>query len=246
MSETPLHRLSEKGLVFEHDNLADESVISIYCNGGKVLSLLASAYDLIDLGRGHVACEGYGEVSDIKCDGTSIYIEGDLEIEPRNQLLTAACGACGDKDIEDPFANTVSDSIRIGITPSAFCDNMQLQQKMFATTGGTHCAALCNSLGEIIILREDIGRHNAVDKVIGAALNLGIEPKKHVLVLSGRAGWELIAKAARVAIEVVISVGAMSDAAAELARDYNITLVAFARGENAAIVGPIHRLRAKD
>ena len=67
-----------------------------------------------------------------------------------------------------------------------------------------------------------------------------------MLVLSGRAGWELIAKAARMAIEMVISVGAMSDAAAELARDYNITLVAFARGENAAIVGPIQRLGAKD
>ncbi len=246
MSETPLHRLSEKGLVFEHDNLADESVISIYCNGEKAISLLASAQDLVDLGRGHVACEGYGEVSDIRCEGTSIYIEGGLTIEPRNQLLTAACGACGDKQIENPFANAVNDSIHIDITPSGFCDNMQLQQKMFAATGGTHCAALCSPAGEIILIREDIGRHNAVDKVIGAALNSGIEPKEHVLVLSGRAGWELIAKAARMAIEMVISVGAMSDAAAELARDYNITLVAFARGENAAIVGPIQRLGAKD
>ena len=246
MSKTPLHRLSKNGLAFEYDNLGDESVISIYCNGDKAISLLASAQDLADLGRGHVACEGYGEVSDIRCEGKSIYIEGGLTIEPRNQLLTAACGACGDKEIEDPFANVVDDSIRIDITPSVFCDNMRIQQKMFAATGGTHCAALCNPAGEIIILREDIGRHNAVDKVIGAALNNGIEPKEHVLVLSGRAGWELIAKAARMSIEMVISVGAMSAAAAVLARDYNITLVAFARGENAAIVGPIQRLGAKD
>ena len=246
MSETPLHRLSEKGLAFEHDNLADESVISIYCNGDKVISLLASAQDLTDLGRGHVACEGYGEVDDIRCEGNSIYIKGGLTIEPRNQLLTAACGACGDKEIENLLTNAVNDSIRIDITPSTFCDNMRLQQKMFAATGGTHGAALCSPSGEIILIREDVGRHNAVDKVIGAALNSGFEPKEHVLVLSGRAGWELIAKAARMEIEIIISVGAMSDAAAKLARDYNITLVAFARGENAAIVGPIQRLGAKD
>jgi|TARA_B110000914_G_scaffold156103_1_gene137204 formate dehydrogenase accessory protein FdhD len=246
MSETPLHRLSEKGLTFEHDNLADESIIAIYCNGEKVISLLASAHDLTDLGRGHVACEGYGEVETIRYEGNNIYLEGDLNIEPRTQLLTAACGACGDKDIDDPVENTVGDSIRISITPSAFCDNMQLQQKMFAATGGTHCAALCDPSGEIVLLREDIGRHNAVDKVIGAALNRGLNPKEYVLALSGRAGWELIAKSARMAIEMVISVGAMSDAAAELARNYNITLVAFARGGNAAIVGPIQRLGAKD
>lgn len=246
MGEIPLHRLSENGLIFDQDSLADESVITIFCNGDKKLSLLASAYDLEDLGRGHVACEGYGVVSDIKRDGNIIHISGKLEFEAREQLLTAACGACGDKDIENPFSKTVKDTIRIELKPSAFCDNMQLQQKMFATTGGTHCAALCNIYGEIILIREDIGRHNAVDKVIGAALNSGINPEEHVLVLSGRAGWELIAKAARMSIEMVISVGAMSEAAAKLARDYNITLVAFARGDSAAIVGPISRLKAKD
>ena len=246
MAETPLNRLSENGLVFDQDKIPDESVITIFCNGDKKLSLLASAYDLEDLGRGHVACEGYGTVSDIKSEINSIYITGELDFEAREQLLTAACGACGDKDIENPFANTVKDTLRVKIKPSQFCDNMQLQQKMFATTGGTHCAALCHISGEIILIREDIGRHNAVDKVIGAALNKGINPKEYVLVLSGRAGWELIAKAARMSIEMVISVGAMSEAAAKLARDYNITLVAFARGDNAAIVGPISRLIAKD
>lgn len=246
MGEIPLHRLSEKGLVFDQDNLADESVITIFCNDEKKLSLLASAYDLEDLGRGHVACEGYGFVSEIRSDANSIYISGDLDFEAREQLLTAACGACGDKNIENPFANTVKDTVRVSIKPSTFCDNMQLHQKMFAKTGGTHCAALCHVSGEIILIREDIGRHNAVDKVIGAALNSGINPEEHVLVLSGRAGWELIAKAARMSIEMVVSVGAMSEAAAKLARDYNITLVAFARGDNAAIVGPISRLKAKD
>jgi len=246
MSETPLHRLSEKGLVFEHDNLADESVINIYCNGVKTISLLASAQDLSDLGRGHMACEGYGDVDYIHCDNNTIYIEGKLTVEPRNHLLTAACGACGDKQIENPFTRAVNDLLRIEITPSDFCNNMQKQQKMFAATGGTHCAALCSPSGEIILLREDVGRHNAVDKVIGAALDAGIEPKEHVLVLSGRAGWELLAKAARMEIEVVISVGAMSGAASTLAREHNITLIAFARGDNAAIVGPIHRLGGKD
>ena len=91
-------------------------------------------------------------------------------------------------------------------------------------------------------MKEDIGRHNTVDKVVGAAIMMNQNPSEYVLVLSGRMGWELVAKAARVGIEIVVSVGAISSAAADLGRACGMTLIGFARENTGVVIGDTNRI----
>nr|MBC7612349.1 formate dehydrogenase accessory sulfurtransferase FdhD [Pseudopedobacter sp.] len=154
----------------------------------------------------------------------------------RNFYTTSSCGVCGKSSIE---AIRTACDIQ---TNNSFCithttllslpQALRKQQNVFEYTGGLHGCALFNNSGELLLSREDVGRHNALDKLIGAALGSGMIPLVNtVLLLSGRASFELIQKAAMAGIPVVAAVGAPSSLAVQLAKDMNITLVGFLRDE---------------
>jgi FdhD protein len=161
----------------------------------------------------------------------------NLNNAERNFYTTSSCGVCGKASInairivssfveKELIGNQVSADVLYQLPVI-----LQKHQEVFADTGGLHASALFNSIGELLLVREDVGRHNALDKLIGAALNKNMLPlDQHILLLSGRASFELVQKAAMAGINIIAAVGAPSSLAVQLAEEFNITLVGFLRG----------------
>jgi FdhD protein len=155
----------------------------------------------------------------------------------RNFYTTSSCGVCGKASID--AINTVSvfsaekDSLQINATVLYHLqDNIKEQQQVFEDTGGIHASALFDCNGKFIMLREDVGRHNALDKIIGAALMKHELPLNNCLLfLSGRASFELVQKAVMAGIKVIAAVGAPSSLAVEMAKENSVTLIGFLRNE---------------
>ena len=153
----------------------------------------------------------------------------------RHFYTSSSCGVCGKSSIDavrNVFSNErVNDSIKISASVlTKLPDTLRKQQEVFEHTGGLHASALFDLNGNLLLTREDVGRHNALDKLIGASLNAGNIPlNNHILLLSGRASFELIQKAAMGGIKVVCAVGAPSSLAVELAKETDMTLVGFLR-----------------
>ena len=239
MVERPIHRLVDGKARPEFDDLAEESIVTLYSNGEIVVKLLATPIDLEDLAIGHIRCEGRGHVDSMTLDGHDLHLYGNFTKRPTDDLLTAACGACTTGDIEQPL-DSVSRTICLTSDIGKMINKMKEEQLLFSSTGGVHAAAVFNQNGDLLIVREDIGRHNAFDKAIGASIREQFNAK--ILVLSGRIGWELVAKGVRSDVELIIAVGAISSAAEALARSSGITLVGFAASKNPAIVGDLSRI----
>ena len=151
----------------------------------------------------------------------------------RSFMQSSACGVCGATTVESlaldfpvlPPGPTVSASLLPGLAL-----RLREQQRLFDQTGGLHAAGLFTPEGELVLLREDIGRHNAVDKVVGRALLDGMLPlHSHLLAVSGRGGYEIVQKAVAAGIPVVAAVGAPSSLAVQTARRFGLTLVGFLR-----------------
>lgn len=160
----------------------------------------------------------------------------------RNFASTSACGLCGKASIEqvrtDSRFEVASDATAIDAAVlSTFPDALRAQQAAFDRTGGLHAAALFDGVsGELLVLREDVGRHNAVDKVVGWALMRNKLPARScVLMVSGRASFELTQKAIMAGIPMLAAVSAPSSLAADLAEEAGLTLVGFLRGQSMVI-----------
>mgnify|MGYP000875106673 CR=1 FL=1 len=161
----------------------------------------------------------------------------DLSKLDRNFYTTSSCGVCGKASINAvkttgaQHQNTDTDGLKVNSELiHQLPDILRKKQDVFESTGGLHASALFDTSGNLMMLCEDVGRHNALDKLIGAALESGIVPlSQHILLLSGRASFELIQKAAMAGIQIVAAVGAPSSLAVEMAEDLNITLIGFLR-----------------
>ena len=239
MVERPIHRLVDGKAKPEFDDLAEESIVTLYSKDEVVVKLLATPFDLEDLAIGHIRCEGRGNVDSLSLDGHDLHLTGEIRNRPSEDLLTAACGACTTGDIEQPM-DTVERTVTISADLGEMVEKMKERQPRFSATGGVHAAAVFSQNGDLLVVREDIGRHNAFDKAIGASIRNQFDAK--ILVLSSRIGWELVAKGVRSGVELIIAVGAISSAAESLARSSGITLVGFAASKNPAIVGDLSRI----
>ncbi len=166
----------------------------------------------------------------------------DLEAQSgwqRNFHANASCGLCGKMTIESVKHHVPPLNSGLHVHQAVFYqlnDRLRAAQSVFEKTGGLHAAGLFDETGELLIVREDIGRHNAVDKVIGHALLTDLLPlERHILMVSGRASFEIVQKALFARIPIVVAVSAASTLAVDLAAEGNLTLVGFMRGKSMAV-----------
>jgi len=237
------------------DVLAVEEPLEIRLDGEPFVVTMRTPGDDIDLVHGLLHAEGVITAAEqistarycgaVGPNGENPYNQLDLALAPgadvpspeqRRQVLTSsACGLCGATSIDQVLRDgryQLADGppVRREVVAAA-PDRLRERQRTFAKTGGLHAAGLMDVAGELHCVREDVGRHNAVDKVIGWALRSGRVPARDLaLVVSGRASFELTQKAVLAGIPMLIAVSAPSSLAVELAERSGLTLAGFVRG----------------
>jgi FdhD protein len=166
----------------------------------------------------------------------------------RHFYMSSSCGICGKASIEniETFGSFAIDPnkpiLNVGLI-AGLPERLQQAQEIFAVTGGLHAAALFSMDGTVVALREDVGRHNAVDKVLGSLLLRGAIPATNsILALSGRLSFELVQKAVVAGIPVIVAIGAPSSLAIELGKRFQLTLVGFLRGKKFNVYSGEQRL----
>ena len=177
-------------------------------------------------------------------------VEVDWESLRRNLYASSSCGICGKATIENALATAppLNDaSVFQAGWLSALPGRLEAAQEGFARTGGLHAAALFGPDGELRVTREDVGRHNAVDKVLGASLRAGQATLAgHTLLVSGRISFEIVQKAVAARVPLVAGVSAPTSLAVDLAREARVTLLGFLRGERFNVYGETSRVRGAD
>lgn len=174
----------------------------------------------------------------------------DLQPLERHFYTTSACGVCGKASLEQLRVQGGA-AIPLGLQVSAeviysLSEQLRAAQKILDRTGGLHAAALFDRSGELLSLKEDVGRHNALDKLIGTAfLGDQLPLSNHIIMVSGRASFELLQKSLRAGVPIVCAVSAPSSLAVSLAREFNITLVGFLREQRFNVYTAIERICLK-
>jgi FdhD protein len=229
------------------DSLAAEEPLEIRIGGWPLTVTMRTPGHDRELAAGFLWTEGLVDARDqivsIRQAGAKNNVvdvevrDGAFEHESlqRNFFAASSCGICGKASIEAVRVRGLrAPNAAFRIDAEMLCglpEQLRAGQQVFGRTGGLHAAALFNAAGELLAVREDIGRHNAVDKIVGWALLEELLPlRTHVLMVSGRGGFEIVQKALAAGIPVVASVSAPSSLAVKLARELNLTLVGFLRG----------------
>ena len=234
------------------DSLAAEEPLEIRVDGTPLTVTMRTPGNDLELAAGFLLTEGVIESRDQLANIRAVAPDAAtksnvVEVQLRNAQFTAenlqrnffaasSCGICGKASIEAirrRGLRTPDGDFRVA--PEVLCrlpEALRADQPVFDRTGGLHAAALFDAQGNLVALREDIGRHNAVDKLAGWALLEDRLPLSHfVLLVSGRGGFEIIQKALAAGVPVVASVSAPSSLAVKLARELGLTLVGFLRGQ---------------
>jgi FdhD protein len=221
----------------ERDRVAVEEPLEIRIAGKPVAVTMRTPGHDEELALGFALTEGLRPRAAQLPDDLAanvVDVDADGEIAARSFYTTSSCGVCGKGALEAVRveAPPVESELRLASALVAeLPDRLRSNQATFEATGGLHATGLFDESGELLCLREDVGRHNAMDKVIGWAFGEGLVPlTRHVLCVSGRLSFELVQKAAVAQCPVLVAVGAPSSLAVELAQAQRITLCGFVRG----------------
>lgn len=238
------------------DSLAAEEPLEIRIDGHPLTVTMRTPGHDVELAAGFLLTEGIiaagNQIGSIRmADPTPGAKSNVVEVRltecsfdpaeiQRNFFSASSCGICGTASIESIRRRVLqTPNLDFRVAPESLCrmaDAIREKQAVFARTGGLHAAALFSQDGELVLIREDIGRHNAVDKVVGWALQQGRIPlDKSVLLVSGRGGFEIAQKSIAAGVPVLASVSAPSSLAVKLAREMGLTLIGFLRGRRFVI-----------
>ncbi|HXF97580.1 MAG TPA: formate dehydrogenase accessory sulfurtransferase FdhD [Gaiellaceae bacterium] len=235
----PVDVVRRPGGAAEADRVAVEEPLEIRIGGEPVAVTMRTPGHDEELALGFCLTEGLEPVSarapdDLAANTVEVEARGfDPDRLRRSFYTSSSCGVCGKGAIEAVRveAASVESALRVeeGLVAS-LPDRLLEAQRAFAATGGLHATGLFSADGELVCLREDVGRHNAMDKVVGWAFREGLLPlAEYVLCVSGRLSFELVQKAAVAGCPVLVAVGAPSSLAIELAADRGVTLCGFVR-----------------
>ncbi|EDY60106.1 MULTISPECIES: formate dehydrogenase accessory sulfurtransferase FdhD [Streptomyces] len=262
-------RIRDGALSSRPDTLVTEEPLEIRLNGKPLAITMRTPGDDFALATGFLVSEGVlAQQHDLQnivyCagatkNGTNTYnivdvttathvAIPDITLE-RNVYTTSSCGLCGKASLDAVTTTThwpIHDTPPVRVSPELLAslpDQLRAAQQVFDRTGGLHAAALFTEHGHLLDIREDVGRHNAVDKLIGRALQHGNLPLSRTLLLvSGRASFELAQKAVMAGIPLLAAVSAPSSLAVDLATETGLTLVGFLRGPSMNVYAGEHRL----
>jgi FdhD protein len=254
------------------DLLAAEEPLGIRVDGTALTMTMRTPGDDVELAAGFLVGEaivrGRDDITGMKvCDGTTCghldHGDGeignivDITLAPgvavasgarRSFMTTSACGVCGKTSIDDirvlPQAPLSADTTVFDpATITSLPDRLREAQRVFSSTGGLHAAGLFTQAGGLLVVREDVGRHNAVDKIVGwAVLQDKLPLAGCALLVSGRASFELVQKAVLAGIPLLAAVSAPSSLAADLAEEAGLTLIGFLRGQSMNVYTGAHRV----
>jgi FdhD protein len=251
------------------DTLVAEEPLEIRLGGRPLAITMRTPGDDFALAAGFLVSEGVlGRAEELEsivycagatADGRNTYNVVDVRLAPgvklpditleRNVYTTSSCGLCGKASLDAVRTTArwpIADTPPVRVSPALLAslpDRLRAAQRVFDRTGGLHAAGLFSPEGELLDLREDVGRHNAVDKLVGRALQSGALPLSGaVLLVSGRASFELAQKAVMAGIPVLAAVSAPSSLAVDLAAETGLTLVGFLRGASMNVYAGEHRL----
>jgi FdhD protein len=238
----------------EPDEIAVEEPLEIRVEGRPIAVTMRTPGHDEELAVGFLRSEGMPAVSaqstvDLAANVIDVEVEGDVDFDrlSRNFYTSSSCGVCGKGALEAVAVEAPRVESEL-VVPAALVaelpDRLRAGQPAFAATGGLHATGLFSADGELLVVREDVGRHNAMDKVVGWAFGAGLlSLSDRILCVSGRLSFELVQKAAVAGCPVVVAVGAPSTLAVDLARDRGVTLCGFVRGGRVNVYSEPQRIR---
>ncbi len=236
----------------EHDAVAEEVPVAIEFNGVSHVVMMATPADLEDFACGFAITEGVvscmGEIFDIEClagaQGYTVQVHiaaerfARLKDMRRNMTGRTGCGLCGTESLEQAVRAVTPVVLTSAFSAQAIrnaIEHLAGEQALLEATGTTHAAAWCDGHGNIRLLREDIGRHNALDKLIGAIARQGLPADAGFIAITSRASYEMAQKCAVAGVGVLAAVSGVTGLAIDVAQQAGLTLAGFVRGSNVSV-----------